>query len=227
MKTAILICGNIRTLDLCKQNILDTFKHLNPDYFAVTTNNKYEYQSYIKEQISFTQEEIVDDVESYYSGFNLIEFRCNINDSDTLKDVVLLVPHYKNTFFQFYNINVGLDMIYNHQNISGITYDCVICIRPDLIFNTIDSFEFSELDDKIYLSTKNVFPNDWCLISTLDNLKKVVSNIVYEFYNKESTYFLERVPHNALEYSIKHNKLEIVHYDIVNYLQRENGHKYY
>jgi len=28
MKVAVLLAGNVRTLELCKQNILDTFKFL-------------------------------------------------------------------------------------------------------------------------------------------------------------------------------------------------------
>ncbi len=74
-KIAILLCGNIRTWELCKQNFIESFGHLeNADLFVCASNIQYDYHPVIAGRLNDFNDCLymgIDDIKPMFSDMDM------------------------------------------------------------------------------------------------------------------------------------------------------------
>lgn len=236
MKTAILLCGNIRTLDVCKRNILDTFKHLNPDYFVSTYYNINQYHPCVQGSIGCFVDSVKDEheINTYFKEFNpksividSIEQANKVySDIGGLEFNNKTGINYSSGYLQFWKIGRCLTELDNYEFDYNIKYDCVIKIRCDLLFKSLNFFplDYSNLSDEFWvnLSVPNTY-NDQLFISTKENIKNINNIILDNFFN-----FIDEFKgsgESLLKKVLDSSGLQIKQYDLLDYIVRENNIK--
>jgi len=59
MKTAVLLVGNVRTWEKCKDNFVEVFGKYNPDIFLATYDTRYGYHPAVRNRIGYYDDEIL------------------------------------------------------------------------------------------------------------------------------------------------------------------------
>ena len=72
MRKAIILTGNLRTWELCKDSFIKTFDE-NIDIFICVSNIKYDYHTYIQENFTGPDDYILSetDIKESFNGLNL------------------------------------------------------------------------------------------------------------------------------------------------------------
>lgn len=228
MKTAILLCGNIRTFNRCKINILDTFSFLDPDYFVSTYTTLHQYHPCVKGAIGFYSEEIKDDIyiKTLFDGFNVKEFCIDsiefanqhyrsIGGEDFNKQTGI---NYSSGYLQFWKIKRCLSLLEGYGE-----YDIVIKMRCDLLCNSenIRNIDYSNLKNCFYVNSSPTNYNDQIFISSQDNVAKINDFIVNNFFK-----YVSNVNGGAgetlLRIGLEDSGLEIKTFPLLDYIVREN-----
>lgn len=223
MKTAILLIGNVRTWELCKENFNKVFSHLNPDIYVSTYNVQYNHHPYIRGRINDYEDYLLSDdtIKQMFSEFKLKELE--IEDGQKDLDTSELHSNFRSlqtSFSQYRKFQKAMQMVSS----SGINYDCVIKTRCDLILNPIN---FVDLSKNVILDSGNVFPNDCIFMTNMKSMINMSNFIMNEFYNpKYSDSHLE-APHKLLKNSIVEEGLNIVTQKLMDHVIRKNGIKQY
>lgn len=236
MKVAVLLAGNIRTLDLCKQNILDSFKFLSPDYFVSTYNTSHQYHPLVKGAIRFNDEYILADdaIKNKFFDFSpksfkidTIDFAENFYISESKKFNRNMLFNNSSHFLQFWKIKQGLDLIQQYELENNINYDVIIKTRTDLIHKDLSSIDFSNINEKVVVCNGAIELNDQIIISSKTNIISIIDSMLDEFYNFTNNYSKINPPHGLLKYSINKNILKTDIQPLLEYIQRENGIRSY
>lgn len=207
MKTAVLFNGNVRTIDQCKNSILSCFEHLNPDYYVSTYYNQFGYHPYVKGSINFYedptlhQQEIIDKFADFNIKYLLIENIDEINQYYKQEEIKFN-PNMKgneSSFLQYLKFKKGLSLIENFEKENSIKYDIVIKTRCDLFhYDVVKQISFDDIAQKIIICSGNVFPNDWILISSRNNIFKIIDFMMKEFYEYSNQMSNQDPPHKLL-----------------------------
>ena len=236
MKTAILLNGNIRTIDQCKNSILSCFEHLNPDYYLSTYYNQYGYHPFIKGSINFYEDPVLSEKEI---ADKFVEFNLK---SILIDDILKINEFYKqeenefnenmkgleSSFLQYLKFKKGLDIIENFEKENSIKYDVIIKTRCDLFHSDIlKQISLNDLAQKLIISSGNVFPNDCILISTRNNIFKIIDFMIEEFYKYSNSISNQKAPHGLLLSAAQSIDLQIDSYNIMSYVVRANQIQYY
>ena len=240
MNIAVLFTGNIRSFDQCKENFKKELDFLNPDYFVTTYDTRYNFRSYVNFHNDHVLEE--DYIKSLFSDMNpkaikidnlakMIEFF----NSEREKFDPEMRGCDANHFLQFYKLKQGLEMISEYEKILGKKYDIIIRSRLDLTIRDINTLDLSNLNDSIIngyeLYSKWVNSphsddikvwNDFFMISTPENMNKVLDNLLEEFYKKTFPKSSYAFPHGVFEAGIIKSKLNVINKDILYRIIRYN-----
>jgi len=236
MNIAILLTGNIRTLDLCKQNTLNAFKFLSPDYFVSTYNASHQYHYLVKNAINFNNDSILTDIQieekflDFYPKSILIDdilYAKNVYETESKKFNKNMIFDASSHFLQFWKIKRGLDLIQQYEIDNNISYDIIIKTRTDLIYKDLSCIDFANINEKVVVCNGAVELNDQVIISTKQNMINVINSMLNEFYNYTSEYSKINPPHGLLKYSIDKNNLKPDIQPLLEYIQRENGIRSY
>lgn len=223
MKTAVLLIGNVRTWEMCKDNFKETFSHLNPDIFISTSNIQYNHHPYIRGKINDHTDYLLGNsvIEKMFSDLNVKHLE--IEDGTKGIDMSDLHPNFRElqtSFSQYQKFQRIMQVIED----SDVQYDCVIKTRCDLILNPI---EMIELSTNIIVDSGNVFPNDCVFITNQKSMINMSNFIVDEFYDPKYPDSHLDAPHKLLRNSILSEGLNIVTQKIMNHVIRKNGIKQY
>lgn len=235
MKVAILLNGNLRTIEKCSENIYNSFNHLSPDYFVSTYRNQYGYHPYIQTFLQYHDDPILEDsqvLEKFYKFNPKLVFIENVNDVNEFysKEVGKLSPNMNNiesSYLQYLKIKKGLNLIEQFENNNNIKYDVIIKTRCDIIHKNIVGIDLSNIDNKIIISTGNIFPNDCILISSRDNMFSIIDFVINEFYHLTNPISTTNPPHGVLLAGIQNRNLEVQQHPIMDYVVRVNRDHYY
>jgi len=242
MKVAVLLAGNVRTLELCKQNILDTFKFLSPDYFVSTYNNSHQYHYFMKRSLNFHNDIALNDeeIKNKFVDFSIKDIL--IDDQQYAEEIYTTESEKFNKnmlfgdsshFLQFWKIKRGLDLITQYEIDNNISYDIIIKTRTDLIHKDLSCINFSNIHEKIVVcnsterNTESMQVNDQIIISTKKNIVNVIDFMINEFYAHSSERSSVHIPHSLLKYSIDSNNLTADILPLLECIQRENGIRSY
>ena len=236
MKVAVLLAGNVRTLDLCKQSTLDAFKFLSPDYFISTYNNSHQYHYFIKRAINFHNDTILTDIEieekfKDFSAKDILiddqKYAENFYTNEAKNFNTNMIMNSSSIFLQFWKIKRGLDLITKYEIANNISYDVIIKTRTDLIYKDLSCIDFSNIKEKIVVCNGALELNDQIIISTKENMYNVINFMLEEFYRFSNKICNVDPQHRLLKYSVDSNNLKIDILPLLEYIQRENGQKSY
>ena len=226
MKTAIILVGNIRTWDECKQSFDETFNHLNPDIYVSTYNLQYDHHPFIKGRIGDFDDCTLtnDQIAQKFNGFNVKGF-CIENEVNITEDVKRMHPSLKDLdicYRQYRKFNIGIQMM-KHFETDG-KYDCVIKTRCDMIY---DKFQIPDFSNDIIIDSGNVFPNDCILITNRDKMVEISNFMLNEFFNMKYSDSNSNPPHGLLLNAIRDSGLNIIKQKIMNCVVRKGGKREY
>lgn len=223
MKTAIILVGNIRSWDQCKQNFKDTFEHLNPDIFVSTYNLQYGHHPFIQNRIGDFDDVVLsnEEIKEKFDGLNVKDI-CIEKEVDISKDIKSMHPNFKeygSCYHQYRKFNIGIQMMNDYGN-----YDCVIKTRCDMIYN---NFEIEDVENSITIDSGNVFPNDCILITNQSKMSEISEFICDEFFSSKYSDSHLFPPHGLLLNAIKDSGLNIIKKQIMSYVIRKGNRKEY
>jgi hypothetical protein len=225
MKTAVLLNGNYRTFDRCSIEFLDKFKHLSPDYFINTYDVRYMYHCCIKNALNFHGEETID-VNSFsdfkYKDILVDSYSGMVRwfDEEILPTIhPAMILENGSSYLQLIKWKKGLNMIND--------YDVVILSRFDVIPNSIENLDFTNIKNKVIMNKCSMgFANDQILISTKENLIKIIDFMISEFHNFTIDSSRNTIPHNLMKNAICGS--DIIHEEhsqLLHCILRENNIK--
>lgn len=220
MKTAIILVGNVRTWNECKDSFAETFNHLNPDIYVSTYNLQYDHHPHVKGKIQDFDDCILSDeqIVSMFEGFNVKGF-CIEKEVDISKDIPRMNSNMADLeicFKQYRKFNIGIQMM-KHFESSG-KYDCVIKTRCDLIYN---KFNINDIDKNVIIDSGNVFPNDCIFVSNRDSMVKISNFMLNEFFDFKYKESNQNPPHGLLLSAIKEAGMNIEVQKIMNCVIRK------
>lgn len=214
MKVAVLVIGNFRTWEQCKENFKKTFSFLKPDYFMSTYDLQYNYHPYIK---GFTQfnEDYVLNKKNILNSFD--EFKpkdVSIEKWDIVSSFINeenkkfheSMKNIDSCYSQYRKLKLSLQMIKNHEERENFKYDYIIKTRFDIIHKSF----FPVSDDKeILIDSGNVFPNDCFFMANRDSVFEMSDFMYNEFYKATKEDSGKNPPHGLLLNAINNSNLKI------------------
>jgi glycosyltransferase involved in cell wall biosynthesis len=228
-KTAILLTGNLRTWDLCKENFIKTFGET-ADIFICVSDIKYDYAPYIQETYTGYEDSYLteEDILNSFTGLNIKKILIESKEEE-LAYIEKEVPKFKldvsgdfnppQKFGNVLKIKKGLSLIEEYENENSIKYDTIIKTRFDAVYNQV---VLDINDNDILIDSGNCFPNDQFLMSSRDSMYDVINFMYDEFYNPVYSDSHTVPPHTLLLNGMNHNKLNIVKKPIINYIHRKD-----
>lgn len=234
MKTAIILTGNLRTWELCKESFLKTFDE-NIDIFICVSNVKYDYHPYIQENFTGSDDSLLSeaDIIESFQGLNLKKVIIQ-NKEEEVSFISEEKKKFKmdisslNIFSMFgsaYKMKKALSSLEDYENENDFKYDRIIKTRFDLIYNQVD---LNHSNDSILLDSGNAFPNDVFLMSNRNSIVNIINFMYDEFYiSKYNTSHLQ-APHGLLLNAINDKNLNIETQPIINcVIRKDYGAQYY
>jgi hypothetical protein len=220
MKTAILLVGNIRTWDDCKESFKQTFNYLNPDIFVSTYNQQYNYHPYIKGLINEYDDVILsnDDIAEKFNDITPKAIFVDDNLNYNLpKDINPAFNGLESSFYQYNKFFQSIQIMRSFEEYEP--YDLVIKTRCDLLYNPIN---LDSCLESIIIDSGNVYPNDCILISNRDNIVNISEFIMREFFNPKYSDSYLNPPHGLLNSAIKYLNIPVNQQRIMNCVVRKN-----
>lgn len=216
MKTAILVVGNVRTWDRCKENFISTFGD-GCDIFVSTYDRQYSYHPYIQKSLNFYQDNTLtrEDMDKAFEGLNLRGAAIDSVDSYVDKEVKPNIckrypPDAHLSLAQYFKLRDGIRLMLNHEKEMGSVYDRVIKTRFDITYNAIGNMVH---DDGVYVdgSGAGVFPCDWIFITSRKTALSINDFIMDEIRDMKHESSLADMPHklflNGIQASTKELRL--------------------
>jgi len=214
MKYAIIINGNYRTWNQCRENFAQTFCDIDYDIFLTTYNRKFGYHPYIKGVLNYhidepiSKEEILEGFKDLnvkgmlYEDMTLIEDF--INEENNKFDVKMQNIH--SSFGQYRKIEEACRLIERYEQENNFKYDRIIKTRFDL---TYVPFSKNIQPNEAAITPGNCFPNDHIYILERDQFIKSNGFIMNEFYKPIYPNSHETPPHTLLLNSFLHFNLSV------------------
>lgn len=220
MKTAILLIGNVRTWDYCKENFKHTFSKYNPDIYVVVDSYRYGHHPVIQNRINDSSDETVDVryLTDQFCGFNVKFISIRPRISQTYNHVSNKFSGMETVFSQVEKLKHGVDNLVQE-------YDLVIKTRCDMLYK---NFEIGSLENKkVIIDSGNVYPNDCVIISNHENMKKISEFMYEEMFNPLYEDSNQQPPHGLLNNAFKHLKLDVEKKNIMDCVVRKGNKKEY
>jgi hypothetical protein len=230
MKIALMLVGNVRTFDQCKESFKKTFGDI--DIFISTYDLRYCYHPVVKNNIGDTQDEILtyDYLNKLFEGLNVKsvlierdeEITRFVNEENSRLHPLLQNIH--SSYAQYRKLKTCIDLVIDHENKTGVKYDYLIRARFDLMYNEFDyDIGEKELIHDAGSQPDSEFLNDQLFWTNRDDMVNISNFMMNEFYNPIYSNSNESPPHGLLRNAIKHNNLKRTPKNIVSYLLRKNG----
>jgi hypothetical protein len=193
MKLAVLLIGNIRTWDYCKESFLKTFQRYNPDVYLVTENVRYNHHPYVQGSIGDSSDELIDKdtIEELFKNINLIDYCIN--------DVEPAILKLRDPIFFPYNLSLKqFEKLITCTSLLRQSYDVIIKTRCDLMYTDLihNCLNFNSSD--ILVDSGNVYPNDCIIACNGDNMVNLSKSIFQEIFTPRFNDSHVNAPHNLL-----------------------------
>lgn len=226
-RTALLLTGNLRTWESCKESFNKTFD--NVDIFICVSNIQYDYPPYIQENFTGADEYnlLRTDIENAFVNLNLKKLIIQ-DKQEEVSFIQKEVAKFKMdvsginvfaTFANIFKIKKGLSLIEEYENENGFKYDSVIKTRFDAIYNPISLVPSNET---ILLDSGNCFPNDHFLMTNRNSMFKLIHFMHDEFYAPKYENSHIQPPHGLLLNGLREINLNIEKYPIINCILRKD-----
>jgi len=210
MRSVLILTGNIRTFEQCKNMFMDIIDKYNCDVFICTSNFQYQLHPYQKQANNFylekelTNNEIYEKLHDLYANEIIILSEDDINfqyttytgdHDDYLKDLK----------YQFFRKKIVYDIIQSYEIIQNIKYDYIISTRFDMYMD-INTLPDKVLGNDIYVSyfSHGHIADQIFVAGSIEDLIKLNDFILKHLKN-----FSENDIHKILYKGVEHLKLEL------------------
>jgi hypothetical protein len=227
-KIAILLLGNIRTWESCKESFQQTFGMLNADVFVDTYDLRYGYHPYINGRFEGDDELLTpDQIKIMFEGINVVNF--NIDSAEERhayynSTVNTLHPNFQNMencFAQSVKLVNAFIPVMHTEYVDGKEYDIIIKTRCDMVYNPVN---FSQILNKVIIDSGNVYPNDCIIMSDRDTMFNIAKMMHAEYFIPELGSDTHEVPpHRLLQRAVEKLELEFDAQKIMDYVMRRNN----
>lgn len=233
MRLAIILTGHIRTWEKTKDSFVKSFSKFNPDVFLTTYDKKYGFAPYIRDLTKYYEDEDISEeqIRTMFDGINLVNLTVDSSEEmdkyiDKIKDDIKIKYENIASFYpQFYKLRREFDVLREYEKLHNFNYDVIIKTRCDLVYN---DFGAELTPNNVLIDKGNVFPNDVILISTRNNMEKIIKFIPDEFFNpKNLSLSGQWPPHSIVNAAFQNANLIPVQLDIVDYVARMNLNQKY
>lgn len=245
MRTAIVINGNIRTWERCKESFIAACGRMNADIFVSVSNKQYEYADYIRSIQNFYEEKDLTqaDIEKMFEGFNVKKLV--IHDSDEIlriteeeKSKVKLQLNkerhgpkiFESTYVQSRKLYYIMKDLEQYEIENGFKYDRIMKTRTEIIYD-VDNFTTS-IDnlnvDEMLIDSGSVPINDLMYVCSREDAFKISNYMYEEFYDPQYTQEnVEWPPHSMLKNVVIVNKMKTVSSKLIKWIEREKIQQVY
>ena len=201
MNMAIVLVGNIRTWNSCRNNFISVFGRYTPDVFIQTYDRQYAYHPYIQKTLNFYEDTTLDaeTIQEMFSGIKVSGL--SINSIDSYVDTKVK-PFISSKFpdgahlslSQYFSLHDALGVVRDMEDSTNKKYDCIVKTRFDVIHNDFE-VECSPHEICVDAHGAGVFPCDWTIIATRDNMLSVDEFIMSEIRDMRNESSLVDLPH--------------------------------
>ena len=206
MKIAVCIRGELRTWKSCYENIFNTFP-VDTDYFFTTWNQNHNPLTNKIEKV------IEEDIVKTFSNRNLVDIEI-VPFAYPANKIILPASYYM--AYLWYKSS---QLKRKHEIKNKFEYDCVIGIRPDVVYAEKFGMEIITMDDfTLYtdsgMSSNSVFYGICCSDIVICG-KSFLSDIVSDFYlyikdiGTEDLNYIPDLSHNTLSDYLNKRKITI------------------
>ena len=231
MKTAVLLVGNIRTWELCKQNFIDTFGDI--DVFVSTYDLKYGYHPAIQNKFQDFGDEIMspNNVVEYFKGINVKSLTIESSQkSDEIINSEIPNLHesmrnFASSYAQYRKFKHCIDSMIEYEDKYGVKYDRVVRTRCDMLHGSqiLDPVRGNEILHNPPSIPGTEFIPDQVIVTNRDNMIEICNFIIKEFYNPVFDDSHLHPPHGILRNAIKYLGLNKIEKDLFKGMLRKNG----
>jgi hypothetical protein len=178
MKTAVLLCGHLRSWDVCKNEFVNRFP--DSDVFVHTYNNVMEYHPFIANQINATNNSVKLTTDDIIKKIGLNTKCVVVEDQDDIKipDDILIN---NDIYSQYRKFKLCDQLRKDHEILNGFKYDLIIKTRFDIEYsvNLCSIINHITRDDKIYISSgPSEYPCDQVFIGNSKMISWLSENLM-------------------------------------------------
>lgn len=224
MKLAIVLTGNLRTWDYCKDSFITSFGCYNPDLYLVTDTLRYGYHPCVQWTIGDHEDELVDDdkIRTSFEGLNLIDYKIFPRGVSNFTKCAPAFANNVNSFIQFEKLWYAMDLIKR----TSVDYDFILKTRCDLIYTENIKNAFYLENDQITIDSSNEFPNDCIYVTNSNNMVKLANFMYNEVLAPIYPDSHEIEPHGLLRNAVNHLNLKFNSLALMDSVVRK-GNKHY
>lgn len=212
MKIAVILCGHVRTWELCKESFFEMFPPERFDIFMETYTKQYEYHPYIQGQLNYFSDNTIINVSS-----SDISKGCEIRDTSEEKKLDDRMKDFTHGFSQYSKFQKGIEQMLKYERENSIKYDYLIKTRFDLIYTPeAKTINFDRIKGLIsngerflILDNNNTFPNDHIIMGCRDDMINLPKFILSEYINPTDSLSWTNPPHGLLENYIRTKGLDV------------------
>lgn len=230
MKVAVVLNGNIRTLDACIPSLKSFLCGLDADIFVSTYDLRYGYHPCVSQSTGFISDEMLseDQVREMLQPISPSAVVVNKHqpyfESKSLEIGRGFHRHEYGSLMQFFKMEDSLSLISQRELSLGFRYDALIKTRCDLTYLTEAPVSMIS-EDTILIDSGNVFPNDCVLLGKRTPMERIIRRMASicrttEDRNDNAT---KEIPHGMLSLAAQKENLNFIETDIMRGVIRWNG----
>lgn len=236
MRAAVLLIGNIRTIDVCSTSLKSFLSSMqcHVDVFVGTYDLRFGYHPYVSQSTKFISDEILssDEIRDMLEPLSPQSLIID-NHAEYFKKMSSLVgpgflPHEYGSLMQYFKMYDIVSDIKDHENTNGFKYDILLKTRCDLTYSRKVPFDI-DFQDQIVIDEGNVFPNDCVFGGSRDSMINIIEEMVSLCKNTKvrTNDVTKDIPHGLLNTAARNCDLKFVAMPLIRAVVRWNSEVLY
>lgn len=180
MRIAVLLCGHIRTWNLCKESLLSILPH-DADIFVHTYSKQYGYHPHIAGKIGVdneTNDRLITSSEQFFDSNRYVQVV--VEDELTEDDVpdIKEYPVHLDIYSQIRKVRLCNELRKDWEKKKSIHYDLVIKTRMDIVYTNYLSPSSVEPNTIYIPPCPEIFtPSDVCYMGDPNSMNLLIENL--------------------------------------------------
>lgn len=230
MKVAVLLVGNMRTLDRCIPSINEFLSGLDADIFVSTYDLRYGYHPCVRQSTGFISDQILsgEEVEKLVEPLSPLQIVIDEHETYFTRKALEVGGgfhlHEYGSLMQVFKMEDALSLILERESSLGFRYDALIKTRFDLTYLGKAPMDMVS-DNTIIVDRGNVFPNDCVLLGSRCAMERMIRQMAFicRTTKDRSNDATTEIPHGILTYAAQNEDLKFLETGIIRGVVRWNG----
>jgi hypothetical protein len=225
MKTAVILSGNVRTWERCRDLIVDALRNYDCDFFVSTYDLQYGYHPCVRQTIGFYDDRLLtdDEIAELFASVSPKGLRIDrhVEYGETVsRSVSPSFPASQHcSLSQFFKIKDGMRLVDEYERLNGFRYDVVVKTRCDLRLSCIPKFDVAT---SVLIDSGNVYPNDCFFATNRDAADRLIHSCVSHASSPIDTRSMMVVPHGLFLMGLEDIGMRVVASPIIDCVVRQN-----